>query len=280
MAGMGVRGGPVQRAQSHGHDVAQTRSFEWLARAGLAARGVVYGIVAVLAIQVALGDGGSTESQQGALRTIAGQPFGKLLLILLAIGLFGYALWRLVRAAIGHGPESSDDTKERVGGFGSGIVYLGLFVTALTILLGSGGGGGSGSPDKATAGVLGWPGGPWLVGIAGVVLVVVGLEQAHRAYSKKFLEWSKTEQMSHRMRKAFTGVGVFGHLARTVVFSMMGYFLVKAAVEYKPSEAVGLDGALTKLGQSSSGPLLLGAVAFGLLGFALYSALDARYRKV
>jgi hypothetical protein len=75
-------------------------------------------------------------------------------------------------------------------------------------------------------------------------------------------------------------VGVFGHLARAVVFVLIGYFLVWAAIDYNPDEAIGLDGALAKLGDSSYGPVLLGVVAFGLLGFALYSVLDARYRKV
>src|SRR5829696_663497 len=159
-------GAPVRRAQAEGDDFARTRQFEWLARAGLAARGVIYAIVGVLAVKLAVGDGGETTNQQGALQEIAKQPFGKVLLVLMAIGLAGYAIWRLVRAAIGHGPEASDDTKERVAGLASGIAYAMLCVTAVTILIGSGGG--SGSPDKATGGVLGWPGGQFLVAIAGL----------------------------------------------------------------------------------------------------------------
>src|SRR5215212_4949187 len=117
---------PTDRAQEKGDDFAHSRTFEWLARAGLVARGVIYAIVGILAIKLALGDGGKTTNQNGALETIAKQPFGKFLLILVAVGLAGYAIWRLLRAAIGHGPEASDDTKERVGGFASGVVYAGL----------------------------------------------------------------------------------------------------------------------------------------------------------
>ena len=135
-------------------------------------RRATYGIIAVLAIKLALGDGGKTTNQQGALKTLAGQPLGKVLVVVLAIGLFGYAAWRLVRAVVGHGPESSDDTKERIGGAVDGLVYAGLFVTAVKILAGSGGS--SGSPDKAAGGVLDWPGGRWLVILAGIVLVGVG----------------------------------------------------------------------------------------------------------
>ena len=100
----------VREAEAQGERVAQQAEFEWLARAGLVARGAVYGIIGLLALKLALGDGGKTTDQQGALQTIAGQPFGKVLLILMAIGLAGYALWRLVRAAIGHGPESARTT--------------------------------------------------------------------------------------------------------------------------------------------------------------------------
>lgn len=270
---------PIRRAQGKGGDVAQTPQFEWLARAGLVARGVIYAIVGVLAVKLALGDGGKTTNQQGALDTIAKQPFGKALLILMAIGLAGYAIWRLVRAAIGHGPEASDDTKERVAGVASGIAYTLLCFTAVSILIGSGGGG-SGGPDKATGGVLDWPGGQILVGIAGLVMVGVGLEQGYKGIKKKFLEKSKTEQMNEQVERVFTALGVFGHLARMVVFSMIGYFLIRAAIDYDPEKAVGLDGALATLGDASYGPILLGVVAAGLIGFAAYSVADARYRKV
>src|SRR5215207_1234694 len=269
---------PTDRAQEKGDDFAHSRTFEWLARAGLVARGVIYAIIGILAIKLALGDGGKTSNQNGALETIAKQPFGKVLLIIVAIGLAGYAIWRLVRAAIGHGPESSDDAKERVGGVASGLVYGALCVTAVSILIGSGGN--SGSPDKATGGVLEWPAGQVLVVIAGLIMVGVGLEQGYRGIKRKFLEKSKTEEMSENTERAFTALGLFGHLARMVVFVLVGYFLIRAALDYNPDKAVSLDGALAALGQASYGPVLLGIVAAGLIGFAAYSIADARYRRV
>src|SRR3712207_5631492 len=148
-----------------GEQVVHSSAFEWLARAGLLARGVVYAVVAVLAIKLALGDGGAATNQQGALHTIADRPFGKVLLILVAIGLGGYAMWRLLRAAMGHGPEARDDAKDRVAGLASGIVYAALCVTAVKIVAGAGGG--SGDTDRATGGVLSWPAGTWIVGVAG-----------------------------------------------------------------------------------------------------------------
>ena len=272
--------GTAQMGQEQGEKVARSDGFEWLARAGLAARGVIYGIIAVLALKLALGDGGKTTDQQGALKTLAQQSFGEILLVLMAIGLFGYALWRLVRAAIGHGAEGDrDDAKERIDGVASGIGYGLLFVTAVSILAGSGGGGGGG-PQQASGGVLDWPAGQVLVILAGLVLLGVAVDQGIKGFKKKFLEKSHTERMNDKVKKAFTAFGVFGHLARMVIFGLMGYFLIKAALDYNPDEAVGLDGALAKLANSAGGPIVLGAVAVGLLGFGLYSFMDARYRRV
>lgn len=271
---------PVQHAQVGGEKIARSDGFEWLARAGFVARGLIYGIIGVLAVKLAVGVGGKTTNQQGALETIARQPFGKVLLILVAVGLGGYALWRLIHALLGHGPEGSDSSFDRVAALGSGIVYAGLCAVAVEILLGAGGSSGSGSAQKTTAGVFGWPAGTWLVGIAGAVLIGIGLYQGYRGISKDFLKDSKTEQMSARVRHWIEWIGTFGHLARMVVFGLVGVFLIKAAVDFNPNKAVGLDGALAKLVHQSYGPFLLGAVAAGLVAFGLYSLSDARYRRI
>jgi len=270
---------PLHEAQRAGNKVGQSTSFEALARAGFIARGVIYGIIGILAIKVALGAGGKTTNQTGALKTIAHQPFGKVLLILVAIGLGGYALWRLIHALVGHGPEKSDDKFERLAALGSGVTYALICTIAVSILLGSSSSS-SGSPKKPTAGVLGWPAGTWLVGLAGVVLCGVALFQLYRGLTQDFLKDSKTEEMSPAVRKWVTWVGTFGHIARTVVFGLVGIFLIKAAVDYNPNKAVGLDGALAKLANHSYGEWLLGIVAAGLIAFAIYSLSDARYRRI
>lgn len=250
----------------------------WLARAGLVARGAVYLIIGVLALKLALGDGGKATDQQGALRTIADGSFGELLLILMAIGLAGYALWRLLRAAVGHGAEQRDSGVDRVAALASGIAYAILCVTAVRILIGSGSG--SGAQREATGGVLAWPAGTAIVAIAGVILIGVAGYQAYKGLARTFCEDAKTGEMSQRVRQAYTAVGVFGHVARAVVFALIGYGLIRAALDYDPDEAIGLDGALRELANASYGPALLAAVAAGLVGFAVYSIADARYRKV
>jgi len=257
----------------------QSHAFEWLSRTGFVARALVYGIIGILALKLALGHGGKLADQEGALQTVARQPFGEVLLTLVAIGLGGYSLWRLVRAAIGHGPEGSDSGFDRISALASGIAYGAICALAVEILIGAGGGS-AGSPKKATAGVLGWPAGAWIVGLAGVVMIGVALYQGYRGITKTFLEESKVEEMPPPVKEWISRLGTIGHLARMVVFGLVGVFLIKAAVDYNPDKAVGLDGALAKIVDRSYGPFLLGVVAAGLIAFALYSLSDARYRRI
>jgi Domain of Unknown Function (DUF1206) len=269
----------VGGARGVGEGIERSPAFEPLARAGFVARGLVYGIIGVLALRLALGYGGKITNQQGALHTVAHQPFGKFLLILVAIGLGGYSLWRLLRAAIGHGPEGVDSSFDRVAAAASGLAYGAMCVLAVKIVTGSGGSS-AGNAKKTTAGVFGWPGGQWIVGIAGAVMIGVALYQGYRGITQEFLEDSKTEEMGPRMREWIARIGTVGHLARMVVFGLVGIFLIKAAVDFQAGAAVGLDGALAKVLHHSYGNYLLGIVAAGLIAFALYSLSDARYRKI
>jgi len=271
-----ARPASLRAAHEVAPDLSRKDAFASLARPGLIARGVVYGVIGVLAIKVAVGSAGTAPNQQGALQAIARQPFGKVLLIALAVGLAGYAGWRLVRAATGRGAEERDSGLKRLAAAGSALVYGALFVVAVKVLAGSA----SGSSSKATAGVMGWSGGPVIVGLAGTVLIGVGLYQGYRALARKFLDEANTDQMSREVKRAYEVLGIFGHLARMVVFGLTGYGLLRAAIEFDPHKAVGLDGALRELADHSYGPLLLGIVAAGLIGFALFSTAEARFRRV
>lgn len=247
-----------------------------LARLGIAARGFVYAIVGVLALQVALGEGGKTVTQAGALKTIAQGGFGKVLLVLLALGLAGYALWRLSSVWSGQGAE---DAKDRIGALVSGVAYGTLCVTAVRLVVGAGASGKSGA-KQTTGGVFDWPAGRVLVGLVGLIVIGEGIAQVVKGVKRSFLEKSRTEEMDEKTEKAFTTVGAVGYCARGVVFGLIGGFLVKAAIEYDPKEAIGLDGALAKVAHATGGSVLLGAVALGFLAFALYCFADARYRRL
>lgn len=278
-ADVGLGAGSLgSKAKGQGEQLAHAKTLGWMARAGLVARGVVYGVIGILALKLALGDGGKATNQTGAMKTIAGQSFGELLLVVLAIGLAGYSLWRLTRAAVGHGAEQQDDASDRIAALASGIAYGILCITAIKIIADAGAG--SGTPKGTTAGVLGWSGGPVLVGIAGAIMIGVAVYQAYKGLARKFLEDAKTGEMSETVEKTYTALGIFGHVARAVIFGLIGYGLIKAATDYNAKEAIGLDGALRELADASYGPALLGLVAVGLAGFAAYSIVDARYRKV
>lgn len=271
---------PLPAVRHAGTEVAESPAFAWLARAGFVSRGLVYLVIGVLAAKLALGvGGGRATDQEGALEIVARQPFGKTLLIILAAGLAGYALWRFVRAALGHGPEGADSSLDRVMALFSGLVYTGLVIVAVRILLDAGTGT-TADAGKTTAGVLGWPAGTWLVGIAGLTFLGMGLYQGYRAVSRDFLEDSKTGDMSADARRWFGRLGTLGYGSRMVVSCLVGVFLIKAAIDFDPKAAVGIDGALAKLSDQSYGPYLLGIVAAGLIAFGLYSITDARYRKL
>ena len=269
----------VRRARAAGEGFVNSRLFAILSRAGFVARALIYGIIGLLALELATRQGGKITNQQGALRSVEQHPFGHLLLALLAVGLGGYAFWRLFRAALGHGREGTDSGIERLGALGSGIVYGAMCVVAVQILTGPGTSG-KGNAKKTAGDVFSWPAGRWLVAIAGVVLAGVACYQLIRGLRKKFLDDSKTDQMSRPVYKGFTVLGTIGHVARAVVFGLIAVFLIKAAYDYKANEAIGLDGALGKLYNGAYGGWLLGAVAVGLIAFACFSLVEARYRKI
>jgi hypothetical protein len=202
-----------------------------------------------------------------------------MLVAILAVGLAGYAVWKLAHAVLGHGPEKEDSGFERLAALGSALVYAALCAFAVELLV-HGPHKSSSSPEEATGGVLGWPGGTWLVALAGLAVIGIAAGQAYIGLKQKFLEDAKLEQMDPAVRRWYGRAGTCGYCARGVVFGLAGAFLVKAALEYDPDEAVGLDGALAKLASSPQGPVLLGIVAAGLLAFAVFSFAEARYRKI
>jgi hypothetical protein len=269
-------GGEIRGA---GEGFVASPAFEALARGGFVARALVYGIIGVLAFKLAIGDSGKITNQQGALHWVAHQRGGGFMLLLVAIGLGGYSLWRLCRAALGHGRDGSDSGFDRVAGAASGLVYAGLCIAAVKILTGANASS-TGNAKKTTAGVFGWPGGVWIVGIAGAVMIGVGLYQGYRGITQQFLEDSKTEKMGPWLREWFGRIGTVGHLARMVVFGLVGIFLIKAALDSHAGTAVGLDGALAKVLHQPYGAWALGIVAAGFVAFAFYSLIDARYRRI
>ena len=272
----------ASHARETGERAARSPWARGLARWGLVSRGVMYALVGLLALRVALLGRGSTPDRESALKTVADEPFGRYLLGAIAVGLAGYALWQLARAVLGGNLEGGEDESawKRIGYAARGVFYGAIFVSTTLIVLGADEGGDKNKEDQATAYVLDLPGGPFLVAGIGLGFLAAAAFNLYRGVTRKFREKLKLREMSETEDKAYTVIGVVGFVARAVVFGLIGVFLVRAAYQYDPQEAVGLDGALSELAHASYGPILLGLTAAGLFAFGLYSFVEARYREV
>src|SRR5215203_4182512 len=262
--------------------VVNSSAFEMLARFGYFVRGVLYFLVGVIAVQVAIGARGATEGKGGALTTISAQPFGKVLLVAVVIGLLGYSLWGIVRAVFdpmdkGTAPKG---LAQRAGYLVSAASYGVLIIPAVSIIMGSGSGEDGDGASKQTAFALSQPLGHWLVIIAGLIAMGGAIGQMYLGVTSKFAKDFKKGEMSKEELEAATWVGRVGYVARGVVFLLGGFFLVKAALESDPGEARGLDGALAALAGGSFGMPLLLAVALGLAAFGVYSMLCTKWIKL
>lgn len=267
---------PVRQAAAHPW-------VERLARFGYAAKGVVYFVVGLLAAQAALGVGGQITDTSGALQAIVTQPFGKFLLTLVTIGLIGYVIWRVVQTILDpeHSGESTDAKQvvQRIGYALSAFAYAGLAFTAIKLILGSGGSGGDATQDW-TARFMAQPFGQWLVGLGGLATIAVGLSYLYEAYKAKFQKHFRLSQMSEKERTWAKRLGQFGIAARGIVFGVIGFFLIQAALQSNASEARGLGGALASLAQQPFGSWILALVALGLIAYSIYSLIEARYRQI
>jgi Domain of Unknown Function (DUF1206) len=275
--------GVVDAARERAVEVKESRWLGWVGRAGLVAKGVSYALVGVLAIMVAAGVGGRATSREGALEAVADELFGAALLVALALGFAAYALWRLAQALLDRADEGTDASglAKRIGYAARALIYLGLAATSLTLLDGTGDDTSqTGQARGTTAEVLTWPAGRWLVAAVGCGFLGAALFNAYRALTQKFEEKWYVDDLGERAKSVLAGLGSAGLLARFVIFGLIGLFLVRAAWQYDPQEAIGLDGALRRTAEAPYGAALLGALAAGLLCYAAFCFVEARYRRV
>jgi len=274
----------AQRIRTTGREVGHGDWVEWAGRLGLLAKAVSYALIGILAIQIPLGHGGQAADRKGVLRQLATESWGAAALIALAVGFACYAVWRVIDALVDRRNQGQDPKglAKRAASFGLGVLYAASAAAAVALVRSgsSAGGGGTGDEKQEAARVLDWPAGRWIVLAVALGFVGAGLYNLYQGVTTKFREELKTGQMSRGVERSAVASGVVGYLARGVVFALVGVFLGKAAIEYDPNEAIGIDGALLKLADASHGPLLLGLVAGGLIAYALYCLGEARYRKI
>jgi hypothetical protein len=252
-----------------------------LARAGLAARGVMYGLIGLIAVEIALGNSRQQADRSGAVRLVAATPVGTVILWLLVIGFAGLTLWRLSEAAFGATGPDGHRTSTRLICLVKAVIYGALTYSILKYALGLGAPASTNRQSQdLTATALRRPGGQAVVAIAGVIIAGVGLYLAYQAYRRKFMRDMRMGSASPTTRKVVTWLGEVGGVARGVVFVTVGIFLFVAAVHAKPGQAKGIDSALRALAHTPLGPWLLGLVAVGLVLFGIYSCCEVRWRQV
>ncbi|WP_399881441.1 DUF1206 domain-containing protein [Streptomyces sp. BBFR51] len=273
----------ARNGRSGARRAANGTAAEGAARAGLTARGVIYLLVGILALQIAFGTGNRQADRGGALAELADKPFGAVLLWALGAGLVGMALWRLSEALFGATGKDGRTAKKRLPAAARCVFYAFVAYSVLAFAAGSGGSG-SGSSDQqsrdVTARVMEVPAGRWLVGVAGAAIVVagvvIGVQALRRSYRKKM----KLGALSPRARRLVDVTGVGGGVARGILFAVVGAFAVRAAVDYEPERAKGLDDTLRSFADTPLGPWLLVCVAAGLVLFGVFSFALARWRRV
>jgi hypothetical protein len=258
--------------------------LEVLARLGYAARGAVSLLVGVLALLAAFGrgrGGGGTTGSKGALQTLLSQPLGDVLLAAVALGLFGFAVWRALQSIVdadglGSAPKAM---AVRAGQAVSGISHAGLGVFAVSLLVGWGVGQGDEEQSARdwTRWLLGRPLGEWLVGAVGLAVACAGLGMAWKAWTASF---TRHLACGPDQARWLVPLGRVGYAARAVVFVLIGAFLAIAAYRSDPSEARGLGGALVALQEQPFGRALFGFVALGLAAFGGFGFVEARYRRI
>jgi hypothetical protein len=253
--------------------------MRWLARAGFAARGVMYVIIGWIAVEVAFHRSSQQADRTGALHTVSATPVGGILLWLLVVGFIGMALWRLSEAVYGSPGSDGQKASKRLAALGRAIIYGVIAYGVLKYALGTGG---PQSSDKQsvdlTSTLLKYPGGKFLVIVIGLALIGGGIYLAYEAWKEKFRRDMELGQMRARTRRIVEWLGKFGGMARGAVFVTAGVFLVVAAVEAKPQQAKGIDSSLRVLASTPLGPLLLVLVAIGLIMFGLFSLCQAKWR--
>lgn len=241
-----------------------------LARAGMIAYGVVYLLIAWLALQLAFGDHEGKPSSSGALRELAQQPFGGVLVWLVSIGMFLLAIWQAAEALLG-----DDGVGTRLARAGKAVLYVVIGCSGVSIALGSGSSGNG--EDTWTARLMNVPGGQALVVAVGLVIIGIGAYQGYQAWTDKFAEKLDQEGRSGHTGDALLIAGKVGYAARGVALAVVGGLVVYAGLTHDAKKSGGLDQALVEVLDQPLGPVLLALIALGLAGFGVFTLARSRH---
>ncbi|MEU7860440.1 DUF1206 domain-containing protein [Nonomuraea sp. NPDC049141] len=262
----------MSEAEAVARRAADSPAMDKLARVGLVCRGVLYGLIGVLAVQIAFGGGGQQADKNGAISTVAALPFGSVILWVMAVGFAALALWQASEAIFG-----AHKLKDRIEPGSRVVVYVLICAALLTMLLT----GKTGSDDKKsqdlTGKLLELPAGQVIVGLIGLGILGLGIYWVRYGIKKEFRK--QLRPMPPRAGAVMNRLGLAGYLARGVIAGLAGVFVIQAAITFDPDKAGGIDATLRAFADTPAGPWLLAVVALGLLLFALYCLGEARWRR-
>jgi len=251
-------------------------------RLGYMAKGLVYGMIGVLAALAAFGSGGGMTGTAGVLHSLAGMPFGEVALWIIGIALIGYILWDFIKAI--KDPENDGtDAKgliKRTGYSISGVIYTNLAFGAIKLASHTGYTGGDNSGKTISAKLMEHPFGIWLVGIVGAIITGYGVFELYSGVKEKFMSKFKTYEMNDKERKIARLSGKLGLISRGIVLSLVGFFFIRAAYTHNPDQSKGIGGALTALASQPFGQFILAIVAVGLILYGVYQIIIGRYQHM
>jgi hypothetical protein len=261
--------------------VGDSAALKALARVGLVSYGIVHLLIGWLALELAWGAGPSKKPDpSGAFRTVAEQPMGNALLWLVAVGLAALGVWKASEVLWGHRHvEGVERLRKRVSSGVFAAIYTGLGLRSALVAVGSGAVS-SQTQDKATIGVLAWPGGRAIVVAIGLIVIGVGLAVLIRGVRKSFSELIDTSSLSSVAQNAVLRLGQIGYIGKGLAYGMVGGVLSYAAYTFDAKKASGLDGALHTILAQPFGNWMLSAMAFGFVSFGFFAILQFRYRRM
>ncbi|MEC3978072.1 DUF1206 domain-containing protein [Amycolatopsis sp. H20-H5] len=269
-------------ADSTASQVKHSAAAQGAGRVGMACFGFVHLVLAYLAVRVALGGGGGQAAdQKGALAEIGSTSFGQVVLWGLAAGLLAFGLWQFMMAAIGYSwvGKKGKRIRKRIGSGARGVVVIGLGISAVQLVLGSGSSSGDQKQQEFTAKLLAQPAGQVLVAVAAAAVLGVAIASGVKGFTKEFLEDLDTGELPAGTQRWVTRLGMAGYLAKGAVLAVVAVLLAFAALSADARQAGGLDKALRTMAAQPFGAVLLVVVALGLAAFGVYCFAAARAHK-
>ncbi|WP_120337758.1 DUF1206 domain-containing protein [Cryobacterium soli] len=248
-----------------------------LAKVGYAVNGLLHGLIGAIAISLAIGAGGESADQSGALGQLAQSPGGIFVIWTIVVGLAALGLWQVLQAFLVQGGDPKKVWANRLKEIGKGVAYLFVAGTALTVAL-TGSADSSGSTSSASASVLALPGGPVLLMIAGLAVLAIGGYFVYKGVAQKFTE--DLAVPSGTLGTVTVGLGVAGYIAKGIAVGVVGILVMVAGFTVDPSESTGLDGALRSLVELPFGVAILVLVGLGLIAYGVYCFFRARFARL